>query len=64
MVSTRARGVTNASLGFSLLELLVSVVLIMVLMGAVFGFMYQSQKRFQGNAVAADPTRRQGRRWR
>jgi prepilin-type N-terminal cleavage/methylation domain-containing protein len=40
--------------GFSLLELLVSVALITVLMGAVFAFMYQCQKRFQSNAVVAE----------
>jgi prepilin-type N-terminal cleavage/methylation domain-containing protein len=40
--------------GFSLLELLVSVALITLLMGAVFSFMYQCQKRFQSNAVVSE----------
>jgi prepilin-type N-terminal cleavage/methylation domain-containing protein len=40
--------------GFSLVELLVSVALITILMGAVFSFMYQCQKRFQSNAVVSE----------
>lgn len=40
--------------GSSLLELLVSVALITLLMGAVFSFMYQCQKRFQSNAVVSE----------
>jgi prepilin-type N-terminal cleavage/methylation domain-containing protein len=43
-----------SSPGFSLIELLVSVSLISLLMGAVFSFMYQCQKRFQGNSVVAE----------
>lgn len=39
---------------FSLLELLVSVALITLLMSAVFSFMLQVQKRFQGNQVVSE----------
>jgi prepilin-type N-terminal cleavage/methylation domain-containing protein len=37
--------------GFSLLELMASVVIIGIVMGGVFTFLYQSQRRFQGNTV-------------
>src|ERR1017187_271004 len=40
--------------GFSLIELMVSVLLITLLMTAVFSFMYQCQKRFQSNSVTAE----------
>ncbi len=40
--------------GFSLLELLVSVAVVTVVMGAVFEFMGQTQKRYQGNQVATE----------
>jgi prepilin-type N-terminal cleavage/methylation domain-containing protein len=40
--------------GFSLLEMLASVVIITLLMSAVFSFMYQAQKRFQGNVAVSE----------
>src|SRR5579875_701736 len=40
--------------GFSLLELLVSVAIITLVMGAVFEFMGQAQKRYQGNQVTTE----------
>jgi prepilin-type N-terminal cleavage/methylation domain-containing protein len=40
--------------GFSLLEMLASVVIITLLMSAVFSFMLQAQKKFQGNSVVAE----------
>jgi Tfp pilus assembly protein PilW len=40
--------------GFSLLELLTSVVIITLLMGALFGFMFQSQKRLQSGSVISE----------
>lgn len=40
--------------GFSLLELLASVAIVSILMGAVFSFMVASQKRFQGNQVITE----------
>jgi type II secretory pathway pseudopilin PulG len=52
-----SRGVSRrlaGEVGFSLLELLVSVALITLLMSAVFAFMYQCQKRFQSNAVVSE----------
>lgn len=42
------------SAGFSLLELMASVVIIGIVMGGVFTFLYQSQKRFQGNTVITE----------
>lgn len=45
---------TDSALGFSLLELLVSVAIIMLLMSAVFPFIFQAQKRFQGNVVSSE----------
>src|SRR5574337_551478 len=48
----RTRGELTS--GFSLLEMLVSVAIITLLMSAVFGFMYQAQKRFQGNVVVSE----------
>lgn len=40
--------------GFSLLELVVSVAIITVIMGGVFQFMGQVQKRYQGNQVITE----------
>ena len=40
--------------GFSLLEMLASVTIITLLMSAVFTFMFQAQKRFQGNVVTSE----------
>lgn len=40
--------------GFSLLELLASVAIIAVIMGALFTFIYQAQKRYQGNQVVSE----------
>ncbi len=40
--------------GYSLLELLISVAIILLLMSAVFPFINQSQKTFQGNQVTAE----------
>ena len=40
--------------GFSLLEMLASVTIITLLMSAVFAFMFQAQKRFQGNIVISE----------
>ena len=37
--------------GFSLIEMLVSVAIIGLLMSAVFPFLFQSQKRYQGQVV-------------
>ncbi len=54
MDSRQNNKATRSTEGFSLVELLVSVALITVLMGAVFGFIYQSQKRFQSNTVTSE----------
>ncbi len=40
--------------GFSLMEMLVSVAIILLLMSAVFPFIFQAQKRFQGNVVVSE----------
>src|SRR5438874_4937477 len=40
--------------GFSLIELMISVAIILLLMSAVFPFINQSQKTFQGNQVTAE----------
>lgn len=40
--------------GFTMLEMLTSVAIVTMLMSAVFSFMYQAQKRFQGNQVDAE----------
>jgi prepilin-type N-terminal cleavage/methylation domain-containing protein len=45
---------TDRETGFSLLEMLASVLIITVLMSAIFSFMFQAQKRFQGNTVIAE----------
>src|SRR3989442_7705717 len=39
--------------GFSLLEILTSMVIITVLMGALFTFMFQAQKKLQGTMVTS-----------
>lgn len=44
----------KSSLGFSLLEMLASVGIITLLLSAVFSFMAQAQKKFQGNTVTAE----------
>jgi prepilin-type N-terminal cleavage/methylation domain-containing protein len=40
--------------GFSLIEMLVSITIIILLMSAVFPFLFQAQKRFQSNVVASE----------
>jgi prepilin-type N-terminal cleavage/methylation domain-containing protein len=40
--------------GFSLMEMLVSIAIIVLLMSAVFPFLFQAQKRFQGNVVISE----------
>lgn len=45
---------TESALGFSLLEMLVSIAIIVLLMSAVFPFLFQAQKRFQGNVVVSE----------
>src|SRR5574337_1169566 len=40
--------------GFSLVELLVSVSIIVLLMSAVFPFLFQSQKKYQDNQVVSE----------
>src|SRR5690349_15392554 len=40
--------------GFSLIEMMVSVLIILLLMSAIFPFIMQSQKRFQGNQVVSE----------
>ncbi|HET7212952.1 MAG TPA: prepilin-type N-terminal cleavage/methylation domain-containing protein [Terriglobia bacterium] len=40
--------------GFSLIEMMVSVAIIVLLMSAVFPFLFQSQKKYQDNQVAAE----------
>jgi prepilin-type N-terminal cleavage/methylation domain-containing protein len=47
-------GPHNMQRGFSLLEMLASLLIITLLMSAVFSFMLQAQKKFQGNSVAAE----------
>lgn len=54
------RGTTSSARGFSLIELLVSVIIITVLMGAVFQFMSFNQKRYRGDQLLAE--RNQGAR--
>jgi type II secretory pathway pseudopilin PulG len=49
----RANGRSSAP-GFSLIEMLVSIVIIILLMSAVFPFLIQAQKRFQGNVVSSE----------
>jgi prepilin-type N-terminal cleavage/methylation domain-containing protein len=44
----------SRSVGFSLLEMLVSIALIAVIMSAVFAFVYQTQKRAQGSAGVSE----------
>jgi prepilin-type N-terminal cleavage/methylation domain-containing protein len=50
----RLGGRVRVAQGFSMLELLASVTIITLLMSAVFAFMYQAQKRFQGNVVITE----------
>ena len=45
---------TDRVRGFSLLEMLVSIAIIVMLMSAVFPFVFQAQKRFQSNVVASE----------
>jgi prepilin-type N-terminal cleavage/methylation domain-containing protein len=45
---------TASGAGFSLLELMISVAIILLLMSAVFPFIAQSQKTFQGNQATAE----------
>ncbi len=40
--------------GFSLIEMLVSVAIIVLLMSAVFPFLFQSQKKYQGQVVISE----------
>ena len=47
----------DSARGMSLIEMLVSVVIIMTLMAAVFPFIFQVQKRFQGNQVVSESNR-------
>ncbi len=47
-------GRLDSARGFSLLEMLVSVAIILLLMSAVFPFIFQVQKRFQGNQVVSE----------
>lgn len=47
-------GRPNNSRGFSLMEMLVSIAIIVLLMSAVFPFIFQAQKRFQGNVVSSE----------
>ena len=49
-LGSRARGAQ----GFSMIEMLASVAIITLLMSAVFAFMYQAQRRFQGNIVITE----------
>jgi prepilin-type N-terminal cleavage/methylation domain-containing protein len=44
----------NFAAGFSLVELLVSVAIIVLLMSAVFPFLFQSQKKYQSNQVESE----------
>jgi prepilin-type N-terminal cleavage/methylation domain-containing protein len=50
----RLGGRVRGAQGFSMIELLASVVIITLLMSAVFAFMYQAQRRFQGNIVITE----------
>ncbi len=53
---TNAYGPPHAdpAAGFSLAEMLISVVIITLLMSAVFSFIFQTQKRFQSNQVTSE----------
>jgi prepilin-type N-terminal cleavage/methylation domain-containing protein len=44
----------RAPRGFSLIEMLVSVTIVTLLMSAIFPFLFQVQKRYQGGAVIAE----------
>ena len=52
--SLSAAGRADAAAGFSMLEMLVSITIIILLMSAVFPFLFQAQKRFQGNVVVSE----------
>lgn len=54
MTGRAYRSLTHSKGGFSLLELLASVAIIAIIMGALFTFIYQSQKRYQGNQVVSE----------
>jgi prepilin-type N-terminal cleavage/methylation domain-containing protein len=49
-----ASKLADSARGFSLLEMMVSIVIIVLLMSAVFPFLFQAQKRFQGNVVTSE----------
>ncbi len=49
-----ARARTDSAGGFSLLETLVAVAIIVLLMSAVFPFLAESEKRFQGNEASSE----------
>jgi prepilin-type N-terminal cleavage/methylation domain-containing protein len=51
---TRRASGSGGALGFSLVEMLVSIVIIVLLMSAVFPFLFQAQRRFQGNVVVSE----------
>jgi len=44
----------NAATGFSLVEMMVSVGIVVLLMSAVFPFLFQSQKKYQNNQVVSE----------
>lgn len=50
----RARPRSDSATGFSLLELMVSMSIVILLMLAVFPFLIQAQKRFEGNIVVSE----------
>lgn len=51
---TRQKLQQDAAAGFSLVELMVSVAIIILLMSAVFPFLFQSQKKYQDNQVVSE----------
>ncbi len=53
-IETKSLARPSRDLGFSLLEMLASVAIIMMLMGTIFSFMFQAQKRFQGSLVISE----------
>lgn len=44
----------SAARGFSILEMLASVTITLLLLGAVFGFVFQTQKKLQGGLVTSE----------